>query len=66
LGEKDAKGLEVITSQNIAKQILVVVNQTPLVAPVVEQPLKDGEMLITLRDKKKAEEAMSIIKKLVK
>ena len=66
LREEDAKGLETVTSQNMRKQILVMINHTPIAAPIVTQPLNGGKMLITLRDKKKAEEAMSILKKLVK
>lgn len=66
LMEEDAKRFETMTSQNVTKQILVMINHTPIAAPIVTQPINDGEMLIRLRDKKKAEEAISILKKLAK
>lgn len=65
LATEDAKGLGDLTKQNIARQMLISLNHTPLLAPVLEEPITGGEFQISMSDKKKAEELMQTIKRLV-
>lgn len=66
LKQTDAKAFEKLTSENIAKPMLMMINHTAIAAPVVTSPISGGEMRIRLRDKKTAEDAMATIKKLIK
>ena len=66
LKEQDAKAFETLTSQNIGKRILLMINHSPVAAPRVMCPISGGEMQIDLGDKEKAEEAMAMIKQMAR
>jgi hypothetical protein len=55
LTAQDASAFYTLTVQNVGKRILVTLDDEPLAAPLLMQPIKTGELQITIKDSSTAE-----------
>jgi len=51
------------TRQRIGKRLLMMIDNEPITAPLIMEPIADGEFMISFRDKKEAEEMMKRLSK---
>jgi hypothetical protein len=61
----DSQKLEALTKQNIGKQVLLMLGDTPLIAPVVRAPISTQGFMITIKEQSKQKVVEDALKRLV-
>ncbi len=66
LSPEDGKHLSALTKKSIAKKVLVMLGDKPLVAPVVTMPIDSSEFAIDFNDSAEAKSILEALKKLIR
>ena len=64
LHERDAKALAALTARCVGRRLLLTLNGRPLMAPTVREPIRAGQLAISIRDEKQMKQLLPVLRKL--